>query len=135
MSEHFNVDWGDPTLFDLTLNTRRVPIATCVDQVVALARSKEFQETPASRNKLEGLALQARARAALRADPQTAGIDIVVEADHGVVTLRGIVVNDREKAQVNDIVQKLAGVKSVKDELRTMAGGLFRFPSQVKDKG
>jgi len=36
---------------------------------------------------------------------------------------------------VRNIVEKLNGVKSVKDELRTMAGGLFRFPSQVKDKG
>src|SRR3954468_8740722 len=36
MGEHFNVDWGDPTLYDLTLNTARIPIPDCVDQVVAL---------------------------------------------------------------------------------------------------
>jgi cytidylate kinase len=135
MEEHFNVPWGDATLYDLTLNTERVSIASCVDQVVALAKSREFQETPASRARLENLSLQARARAALRADPQAAGIDIVVEADAGTVTLGGIVVNDREKALVNDIVQKLPGVKSVRDDLRTMAGGLYRFPSQPKDKG
>jgi cytidylate kinase len=135
MEEHFNVPWGDGTLYDLTLNTERVSIPTCVDLVVRLARSPEFQETPASRAKLENLALQARARAALRADPQAANIDIVVEADQGEVTLRGIVVNDREKALVDDIVRGLPGVKGVRDELRTMAGGLFRFPSQVKDKG
>jgi len=134
MGEHFNVQWGEPTLYDLTLNTERISIPACVDLVVALARSKEFQETPESRRRLEALALQARARAALRADPQTAGIDIVVEADAGAVTLRGIVVNDREKALVNGIVSKLAGVKTVNDELRTMAGGLFRFPSQLKDR-
>ena len=135
MGEHFNVTWGDPTLYDLTLNTERIAISTCVQQVVALARSPEFQETPASRARLENLALQARARAALRADPRTAGIDIVVDADAGVVRLRGIVVNDAEKALGKEIVSKLPGVKSVTDELRTMAGGLFRFPSQVKDKG
>jgi len=135
MEEHFNVPWGDATLYDMTLNTERVSIPTCVDLVVALSRSKEFQETPASRSRLEGLALQARARAALRADPQTAAIDIVVEARQGAVTLSGIVVNDREKALVRGVVEKLPGVKSVKDDLRTMAGGLFRFPSQVKDKG
>ena len=27
MGEHFNVTWGDPTLYDLTLNTERVSIA------------------------------------------------------------------------------------------------------------
>src|SRR5688572_22659758 len=26
MGEHFNVEWGDPTLYDLTLNTERIPI-------------------------------------------------------------------------------------------------------------
>jgi cytidylate kinase len=134
MTEHFNVPWGDATLYDLTLNTERVPIPTCVDMVVALARSPAFQETPASRARLEALALRSRSRAALRADPRTAGIDIVVEADQGVVTLRGIVVDDREKALCREIVSGLPGVKSVKDELRTMAGGLFRFPSQLKDR-
>jgi cytidylate kinase len=134
MGEHFNVAWGEPTLYDLTLNTERIPIATCVDQVVALARSPGFQETPASRAQLEGLALQARARAALRADTRTAGIDIVVEADRGVVTLRGIVVDEREKGLCREVVAGLPGVKSVKDELRTMAGGLYRFPTQLKDR-
>ena len=134
MGEHFNVTWGDPTLYDLTLNTERTGIAACVELVVALARSAEFQETPQSRRSLEDLALQARARAALRADARSAGIDIVVDADGGVATLRGIVVNDAEKALCREIVSRLPGVKSVVDELRTMAGGLYRFPSQVKDR-
>jgi len=134
MGEHFNVTWGDPTLYDLTLNTERMAISTCVQQVVALARSPEFQETRASRRSLEDLALQARARAALRADPRTVGIDIVVDVEGGVVTLRGIVVNDAEKALCEEIVSRLPGVISVVDQLRTMAGGLYRFPSQVKDR-
>ena len=132
MGEHFNVTWGDPTLYDLTLNTERVAIATCVEQVVALARAAEFQETPASRRRLEDLALRARARAALRADPRTSGIDVVVEVEGGAVTLRGIVVDESEKAASNAIVAELPGVKSVADELRTMAGGLYRFPSQPR---
>lgn len=49
MGEHFQVAWGDPTLYDLTLNTERIPIPACVDQILALARSPAFQETPASR--------------------------------------------------------------------------------------
>jgi cytidylate kinase len=135
MGEAFGVNWGDPVLYDLTLNTERVAIRTCVDQVVALARSAEFQETPASRRVLEDLALQARALAALKADSRTAGIDIAVEAKDGRVIARGIVVNDREKSLVKDVLQALPGAKGVDDELRTMAGGLYRFPAHVKDKG
>ncbi len=132
MGEHFNVTWGDPTLYDLTLNTERIPIATCVDQVVALARSPAFQETAQSRQHLADLALQARARAALRSDPRTAAIEITVEVNAGRIRLRGIVVDDREKALVKEVLQSLPGVAGIDDELRTMAGGLYRFPSQPK---
>ena len=135
MGEHYNVDWGAPTLYDLTLNTGRIPIRTCVDQVVALARSPGFQQTPASRSHLEDLALQARARAALKADARTSDIDVLVEARAGSISIRGIVANDSEKERVGEVVARVAGGKGVANELRTMAGGLFRFPSQVKDKG
>lgn len=135
MGDAFNVSWGDPTLYDLTFNTERVAIPSCVDQVIALAKAKEFQETAESRQKLLDLALQARARAALKADDRTAGIDVKVEVKQGRVRLRGIVVNDREKALASEVLQKLDGVREIDDELRTMAGGLYRFPSQVKDKG
>jgi cytidylate kinase len=133
MGEAFGVSWGDPSLYDLTLNTERVSIATCVEQVLALVRSREFQETPASRQLVADLALQARARAALRADEGTSGIDIVVEAHAGRLRLKGIVVNDAEKARCEQLVCALPGVKGVDNELRTMAGGLYRFPSQLKD--
>jgi cytidylate kinase len=135
MGEHFNVTWGDPTLYDLTLNTERVSIPACVDEVVSLVQSRDFQETAQSRQLLADLALQARALAALRADPRTAGIDIAVEVKDGRIKARGIVVDDREKALAKEVLQPLPGAKGVDDELRTMAGGLYRFPAHVKDKG
>ena len=130
MGEHFNVRWGDPTLYDLTVNTGRIPVATCVEQIVALAKSPAFKETPESRRHLEDLALQARVRAALRADERTEGIDVSIDASGGRVKLTGIVVDDREKAYCREVVEKLKGVTAVDDELRTMAGGLKRFPQQ-----
>jgi len=135
MGEHFNVTWGDPTLYDLTLNTERISIASCVDEVVKLAQGADFRETPESKQYLADLALQARARGALRADSRTSGIDITVDVKKGAITLRGIVVDDKEKALVREVVEKVAGSGRVTDALRTMAGGLFRFPSQLKDKG
>jgi len=135
MGEHFNVAWGDPTLYDLTLNTERISIESCVDEVIRLASRPEFAETPESKQKLRDLAFEAKARAALRADSRTAGIDISMEVSGGIVTLRGIVVDEREKTLVVEVVKAIPGAGTVRDELRTMAGGLFRFPSQLKDKG
>ncbi len=132
MGEHVNVAWGDPTLYDLTINTERVPIATAIEQVLALAASAAFQETPASRQLLADIALRARTRAALRSDARTAGIDITVEARAGRLALRGIVVDEREKALVREVAGKVPGAAGVDDELRTMAGGLYRFPTQPR---
>ena len=134
MGEHFNVPWGDPTLYDLTLNTERIPIPTCVDQVVALVRSPAFQETPESRRHLEGLALQARVRGALRADERAQGIEVSIEASDGRVTLRGIVVDEREKQLCRDVIERVPGVTAIDDQLRTMSGGLGRFPSQLTSR-
>jgi len=134
MGVAFNVGWGDPTLYDLTLNTERVPIATCVDQVIALVKSPAFQETPQSRGHLENLALQARVRAALRADERTEGIDVTIDAEGGRVRLAGIVVDEREKELCRVVVEKVRGVTEVEDELRTMSGNVGRFPQVTRRK-
>jgi cytidylate kinase len=132
MAEHFGVHWGDPTLYDLTVNTERIPAAECVGQIVALARSAPFQETPESRQKLADLALRARARGALRANEATSGVDILVEVEQGRVHLRGIVDREADRGRVRACLEKLPGVTGIDDELRTMSGGLFRFPSQPR---
>jgi cytidylate kinase len=132
MSEHFGVRWGAAILYDLTLNTERVPIPTCVDLVVALAKSAAFQETPESRRHLADLALRAKARAALMANEATADIDIAIDAKDGRLILRGIVVDEDEQRRCHEVIASLAGVAGVDDELRTMSGRFARFPTQVK---
>ncbi|MBL0142858.1 MAG: cytidylate kinase family protein [Betaproteobacteria bacterium] len=132
MSEHFGVQWGDPTLYDLTLNTERIPIATCVDMVVGLAKSASFLETPESRRHLADLALRSRARAVLKANPGTAGIDVAIEAKDGRLILRGIVANEREHALCREVVGALAGSAGIEDELTTMSGRMKTFPQQPR---
>ena len=130
MEQHFDVRWGDPTLYDLTLNTERMPIAQCVEQVVALVKSPAFRETPESRQYLSDLALRARVRAALRADEHTEGIVVDIEASRGEIVLRGIVVDDHEKRACEEVVGAVPGVTRVRNELRNMRSGLQTFPSQ-----
>lgn len=132
MSEHFGVHWGDPTLYDLTLNTERIPIPTCVDIVVGLAKSAPFQETPQSRQHLADLALASRARAALKANAATAGIDVHIEARGGMLVLRGIVANDRERALCHEVAASIAGAAGMEDGLTTMSGRMKTFPQQPR---
>jgi cytidylate kinase len=132
MSEHFGVQWGDPTLYDLTLNTERIPVATCIDMVVGLARSAPFQETPQSRGHLADLALRAKARAALKANPGTASINVAVDAKDGRLILRGIVANDREHAMCHEVIGAVAGPAGIEDDLTTMSGRMKTFPQQPR---
>jgi len=132
MGEHFNVVWGDPTLYDLTLNTERVPVQTCVDQIVAMVKSASFAETPASRQLLVDLALRAKVRAVLKASPETQGIDVAIEVAGGKVTLNGIVVDERERTTCEATVAAVTGVTATDNHLKTMSGGMFRFPTQPR---
>ncbi|MBK6981682.1 MAG: cytidylate kinase family protein [Betaproteobacteria bacterium] len=132
MSEHFGVHWGDPELFDLTLNTARIPVATCVDMVVGLSKSASFQETPESRAHLANLALRSRVRSALKANPATAGIGVSIDVQEGRLILRGIVADEREHALCHRVVEEVAGGAGVEDELTTMSGRMKTFPQQPR---
>ena len=121
MHDQFGVNWGDPVHFDVVLNTERLSVDTCVQQIKALLLRPEFAETEASRALLKAMALHAHVRAALRANDATRDVNITIDgADSGVV-LRGIVVNEAERAAVEQVCAAVPGVASVDNQLRVMA--------------
>ena len=128
MHDQFGVNWGDPVLFDLVLNTDRLSVDSCVQQIKALLARPEFAETDASRAQLRAMALHARVRAALRADEATREVNITIEGSDANVVLRGIVVNAAEKAAVEQVATAVPGVASLDNELRVM-GPSRLFPS------
>ena len=128
MHEQFGVDWGDPVLFDLVLNLDRLSVDTCVQQIKALLTRPEFAETEASRAQLNGMALSARVRAALRANESTHGVDVTIESKAGQVLLRGIVLNAGERTAAEQVAVAVPGVAGVDNQLRVMATSRL-FPS------
>ena len=120
MHEQFGVDWGDPVLFDLVLNTDRLSVDTCVAQIRSLLSRPEFAETAASRAKLQGMALSARVRAALKATEDTGAVDVTIDSVDGKVTLRGIVVKAAERDAAEAVAAAVAGVAAVDNQLRVM---------------
>jgi cytidylate kinase len=121
MHAQFGVTWGDPLLYDLVLNTDRVSVESCAAQIAALSRRPEFAETDASRAVLANLWLEARVRAALRADPETHDVDVTVTSDAGRVVLSGMVVAADEKPAAERVARSVVGVTSVDNALRVMA--------------
>lgn len=128
MNELYGVTWGDPLLFDLVLNTDRLSVDACVEQIRTLASRPEFAETDASRKLLHSLTMQARIRAALKADEATRGVDITIDSNNGSVTLRGIVVDADEREAAERVAASVAGVHGVDNQLRLMAMSRL-FPS------
>jgi cytidylate kinase len=120
MRAQFGVTWGDPLLYDVVLNTERLSIDGCVDQILNLCRQAEFQETADSREVLANLATESAVRAALREQASTQAIDVTIEAAKGKVTLRGIVLTAAESAEAARVASTVAGVGKVKNELGIM---------------
>ena len=121
MNAQFGVTWGDPLLYDLVLNTGRVSVESCAQQIAALARRPEFAETEASRAMLQNLALEARVRAALRADEATRAVDVTVVSSAGRVVLTGMVLDADEMPAAERVAAAVPGVTSVDNRLRVMA--------------
>jgi cytidylate kinase len=118
MRRYFNVDWADASHYDLVLNTERVTVPQCVEEILKLVRSAEFGETDASRRALADVALQSRVRAALRADQRTRGLRIVVAVSQGAATLSGLVDDEEQSALAAQVASAVEGVKRVDSELR-----------------
>ena len=121
MNELFGVTWLDPLLFDMVLNTDRLSVDACVQQIRTLVARPEFAPTPQSQALLEGLALQARVRSALRADDAARHVDITIDASAGQLTLRGVVLNAAERDAAARVAGSVPGVAGVDNELRVMA--------------
>jgi cytidylate kinase len=121
VKRHFSVDCKDPEGYDLSLNTERMSVEQCAEEIMQLAKQKEFRESDESRRALADLALQANVRAALRADPQTRGLSFAVDSEGAKIRMRGIVETREESANAARVATAVPGVLAVKNELRVTA--------------
>lgn len=120
MRHLFDVDWQNPLLYDLVLNTSTIPVDDCVATIAGLAQRPAFAATDESLARLADLRLEAKIRTALKDDPRTrdAGqfFDIVLERS-GRVTLVGVVHSDAFKTLIGEITAGVPGVAEVDNQL------------------
>ena len=120
---HFGVNWQDSELYDVVLNTERLSVEECADEVMGLLDDATFRETPESQRAFRNLALSAHIRSALRQDPRTAKIVLSVTCEDGVATLTGLLDPGQDANDAKDVASKVPGVKEIKDQLRPVASG------------
>jgi hypothetical protein len=89
--QFFDVEWGDPPLYDTLLSTGRITVEAGADLLCHLLRRPEWQPTEASRTAPRDAALAARVRAALKAAPETTRLTVRITARAGRLELAGTV--------------------------------------------
>jgi cytidylate kinase len=119
MRRHFHIGSRDIDEYDMCLNTDRLSVAECVNEVVGLAKSPRFAETEASRARLRDTAVVYRVRAALRTEASTSHCKLQVTADNGRVTLEGIVDSVAQSEACTAVASRLKGVASIDNRLRS----------------
>jgi cytidylate kinase len=116
----FRVNWEDPQLYHVVLNTGSVPVDTCVRIVRLLTDDPAFQESEASRTVLADKLIQTRARAVLGvlATESTirTGLDVAVTA--GKVTLSGVIGQGVNLASAIDKIRQIDGVEDVESNVQ-----------------
>lgn len=107
----YEVDIGDPTLYELVINAEKMPRDAVTDMVERLVRHSALQTTPAGRQVVADRALASRVQVALAMDAETRRYRITVEAQAGVVTLEGTAALER----ATDVARAVVGVREVRN--------------------
>jgi cytidylate kinase len=107
----YGKDWLDPLLYDLLINLKTLDVESAAEVAAAAARREVYQLTDASRKSMDDLVLASRVRAALAADERTASAEVSVQADDGVVSLKG-------RLRPEGLVEPVIGVASAVEGVR-----------------
>ncbi len=67
----YHVNWDDPVLYEMVLNTERLTVPRAAELIQEALRDERFQPTPEARRTLAQLSEAARARVALLPKPPT----------------------------------------------------------------
>lgn len=115
-----HVEWDDPALYDIVLNTERLTVLAGVRIVTEALRDERYQSTPESRGRIRDLSIVAQARAALASHPATRMVRLSLGCHDGVLAAEGLVDSDTDRKQVEDVLRGVPGVAEVRTTITTL---------------
>lgn len=113
----FHVDYLDASLYDMMINLECTSLSSACE-IVCRTAALEFAQTPDSQKRLDDLILSATVRARIAADGSVADSEIEVEADAGVITIRGTAESSVEGDRLRRIVRETPGVRGIDSRMR-----------------
>lgn len=118
----FGKDWGDPEEFDAVFNTGIQPIDEIVYGVCETLRHRDKLKTAEIQQELQLHAQAAKLEARLFTYPYLFLNTLEVSVEKGMLVLRGIVRDPKQKQRVEGIVRDLAGDSPIKFNLHYRVG-------------
>ncbi|RJR50993.1 MAG: hypothetical protein C4576_04420 [Desulfobacteraceae bacterium] len=117
---HFmhGVDPRERGQYDLVLNTENLNLENAASLLCSMSELPDFKPTPASNALLNDQELAARARLRLAFDQKTAGAELGIKADKGVLTVTYM---PRQESFLEDILRVLQGLEGCREVTYTMA--------------
>ncbi|MBI2524353.1 MAG: cytidylate kinase family protein [Candidatus Rokubacteria bacterium] len=123
----FHVDWEDPLLYDMTLNTERVDGEEACHLVRELLVSERFRPTAESLAEVGDLSLAARARATLMTNPETRRLALGITCRDGWLTVSGGVDREQQRKTVEEALAGIPGARGVQNEVVVTAPAMARL--------
>ena len=118
----FHMDWQDPSLYDLVINTEKMGYETAAKLVTDAYRSDRI--TACSLDAvgiIKGLSLRKKINAALLENNlQIKWLDIAVN-EKGTVMIKGFINSQEEKDKALTIIKSIPGVTRVEEEIGTFS--------------
>lgn len=109
----YNVDWEDPSHYDITINSSHMSLENSATALVQMAQLPDFQETPASRIALRDILLTARCRLAIGKDERTHEVKVSVRADKGNVSVTYLPRQAKQAEAIPEVLKEVDGVQSI----------------------
>jgi cytidylate kinase len=115
----FNVDWDDPGLYDLVLNTRSISLEAALDLLATTARhAEEAGQGDERAHRLGDLCLQQQVETHILYEENVPVSFLEAEASGGVVTLTGTVTDRPDVARCERAAAQVPGVKGVHNRIQ-----------------
>lgn len=115
----FGLNWENPLLYHVVLNTESVPVATCVRTVRLLTDDPAFQETEATKSALRDKLIEWKVRTVLAERHAVAvgmpGIEVSVT--NGAVVLSGTIDHPQLSKALMQTAREVPGVTDVESRL------------------
>lgn len=113
----YHVEWDDPLLYHIVLNTEQISVERGVQILHVTLNDARFAVAAETRGKLTDESISAQAKATLRLNPLTRPFQLVGMSYHGRLVISGIVDRDDQREAAEQALRAIPGVTGVLNEV------------------